>query len=290
MEYITSKEAAKNWGVSDRRIRVLCSEGRIDGATKVGSVWNIPARATYPSESSSQKNINIVVAGPMGAGVELSNYLLESGQNVCVIASNQATVDLIKQRVGSELASKCLFYYGNLSEQELLDKVYTGLKDYNISKIFFNETFAVFTPAENNSTEVINDILGRNLKGTILTVAKLYPLMQGTQLVFLIPRRAATEGIANQTLWSAVWSGVVGFSKSVKAACKTGENIEVVNIYHGAINSDFWKKDAMSMPVDVPSNLIDAAEFSKVVVDTLAQKSTVRVSEIHVERLNLWKK
>lgn len=29
-------------GVSDRRVRVLCAEGRIPGAQQVGSVWILP--------------------------------------------------------------------------------------------------------------------------------------------------------------------------------------------------------------------------------------------------------
>lgn len=40
---ISAKEAAKLLGVSDRRIRVLCEEGRIPGAKKVGGAgWILP--------------------------------------------------------------------------------------------------------------------------------------------------------------------------------------------------------------------------------------------------------
>ena len=31
MKYMTVTEAAQRWGISDRRVRLLCSEGRIDG-------------------------------------------------------------------------------------------------------------------------------------------------------------------------------------------------------------------------------------------------------------------
>ncbi|TVX23369.1 helix-turn-helix domain-containing protein, partial [Streptococcus pneumoniae] len=34
--YITAKEAAKKWGISDRRVRILCSEGKIHGAYQEG--------------------------------------------------------------------------------------------------------------------------------------------------------------------------------------------------------------------------------------------------------------
>ena len=42
---MTLKETSEKWGISVRRIQVLCSEGRIPGATKIGSYWAIPADA-----------------------------------------------------------------------------------------------------------------------------------------------------------------------------------------------------------------------------------------------------
>lgn len=53
VKYITTKEAAKFWGLSDRRVRVLCSEGRIAGATKVGRTWVIPWDAQKPTRRSA---------------------------------------------------------------------------------------------------------------------------------------------------------------------------------------------------------------------------------------------
>lgn len=48
--YITVKEAAERWGLSDRRVRVLCSEGKIPGAYQIGRGWNIPENAVKPAD------------------------------------------------------------------------------------------------------------------------------------------------------------------------------------------------------------------------------------------------
>jgi hypothetical protein len=45
MRYITVAEAASSWSISERRVRLLCSAGRIDGATKLGWAWSIPSQA-----------------------------------------------------------------------------------------------------------------------------------------------------------------------------------------------------------------------------------------------------
>ena len=45
MKYMSSKEASEKWKISDRRIRVLCNAGRIEGAIKIGRNLSIPADA-----------------------------------------------------------------------------------------------------------------------------------------------------------------------------------------------------------------------------------------------------
>lgn len=50
-QFITLKEASNRWGISERRIRTLCSTGRIDGANKIGPLWTIPADAEKPSDN-----------------------------------------------------------------------------------------------------------------------------------------------------------------------------------------------------------------------------------------------
>lgn len=42
MKFMNTKEAAEKWEISERRIRQLLEEGRIEGAIKNGNSWNIP--------------------------------------------------------------------------------------------------------------------------------------------------------------------------------------------------------------------------------------------------------
>jgi Fic family protein len=58
MKYMSSNEASEKWKISDRRIRVLCNEGRVEGAIKIGRNWSIPAAAAKPVDAreTSKKN------------------------------------------------------------------------------------------------------------------------------------------------------------------------------------------------------------------------------------------
>ena len=55
MEYIKVSEAAAKWGLSARRVRILCAEGRIGGVVRKGNLYMIPVDALRPSDGRSQR-------------------------------------------------------------------------------------------------------------------------------------------------------------------------------------------------------------------------------------------
>lgn len=58
--YMTVKEASSKWGLSDRRIRVLCAEGRIPGAYQEGRGWRIPIDAEKPADGRFKSKESIL--------------------------------------------------------------------------------------------------------------------------------------------------------------------------------------------------------------------------------------
>ena len=55
MEYIKASKAAEKWGISARRVRVLCSEGKIEGVIRKGNLYMIPADAQKPADGRFTK-------------------------------------------------------------------------------------------------------------------------------------------------------------------------------------------------------------------------------------------
>ncbi|HUM82592.1 MAG TPA: DNA-binding protein [Lachnospiraceae bacterium] len=51
MRYLSITQTSEKWGISGRRIQLLCSQGRIPGATKIGSYWAIPGDAEKPKDA-----------------------------------------------------------------------------------------------------------------------------------------------------------------------------------------------------------------------------------------------
>jgi filamentation induced by cAMP protein fic len=58
--YITAKQAAEKWGISDRRVRILCSQGKIPGAYQQGRAWKIPYDATKPTDERYKNKESLI--------------------------------------------------------------------------------------------------------------------------------------------------------------------------------------------------------------------------------------
>ncbi len=54
MKYISAQEAATKWGISKRRVQVLCTENRIEEATRIGNMWVVPEDAQKPADGRVQ--------------------------------------------------------------------------------------------------------------------------------------------------------------------------------------------------------------------------------------------
>lgn len=59
MEYIKVAEAAQRWGISPRRVRLLCAENRIDGVIRKGKLYMIPENAPRPIDGRTVKGIKL---------------------------------------------------------------------------------------------------------------------------------------------------------------------------------------------------------------------------------------
>ncbi len=69
MEYMSAPQAAEKWGISERRVQILCSENRIPGVSKLGYMWMIPKNAEKPIDGRTKR------------GKEQKNEILQNSDN-----------------------------------------------------------------------------------------------------------------------------------------------------------------------------------------------------------------
>lgn len=59
MEYMKVTEAAEQWGISDRRVRILCLQGKIEGVIQRGRSYLIPVNAVKPIDGRKTRHKDI---------------------------------------------------------------------------------------------------------------------------------------------------------------------------------------------------------------------------------------
>lgn len=55
MEYKSVAQMAEQWGISDRRVRILCQQSKIDGVIRKGRTWLIPSDAEKPIDGRTTR-------------------------------------------------------------------------------------------------------------------------------------------------------------------------------------------------------------------------------------------
>lgn len=61
MRYLSVTEIAKKWEVSERSVRNYCAQGRVNGASITGKIWNIPENAEKPERINKRKEVKITL-------------------------------------------------------------------------------------------------------------------------------------------------------------------------------------------------------------------------------------
>ena len=57
LQYITAREAAEKWNISQRRVSILCAENRIPNVAMLGNMWIIPRNAEKPEDARRTKPV-----------------------------------------------------------------------------------------------------------------------------------------------------------------------------------------------------------------------------------------
>lgn len=76
MDYITVREAAQKWKISQRLVQQYCQDGRLAGARKFGGAWAIPADARKPANTKNEaRPTRTVMAEPQPAPADFPGSL-----------------------------------------------------------------------------------------------------------------------------------------------------------------------------------------------------------------------
>ena len=87
-DYLSLREAAQKWGVSERRINQYCTEGRIAGAQRIGKAWAIPSNAQKPGDPRRMRQQGKIPPLQTPAGGRLNHANLMPLMNTAFVPGN----------------------------------------------------------------------------------------------------------------------------------------------------------------------------------------------------------
>lgn len=97
--YISVSQAAEKWGLTTRRVRLLCAEGKISGAIQQGKLWKIPEDVVKPKDGRKKPtSMKIAVAGTGYVGLSLA-VLLSQHNEVTAVDIVPEKVEKINNRI-----------------------------------------------------------------------------------------------------------------------------------------------------------------------------------------------
>ena len=53
-ELMTTMDAAELWGITPRRVQILCDKGKVNGAFRMGKTWIIPKSTSRPIDGRTK--------------------------------------------------------------------------------------------------------------------------------------------------------------------------------------------------------------------------------------------
>lgn len=143
MEYLTVKQVAKMWNISERRVINLIKNNRIPGAIKNGMYWNIPKDTHKPldkrssfSKLESDKKVIVIAGINSDIGKELSKVLLSAGYRIIGLYQKGSEIDNILKHEDIELKEVDYFDRNNLLT--VTNNITEDIFGFVFMEIYFN--------------------------------------------------------------------------------------------------------------------------------------------------------
>lgn len=225
------------------------------------------------------KNAVITGAGS-GLGASLALKYAEMGYHVTLLGRTYSKLRYIADKMTSDRVS---LYTIDVSSAEEVEKVFKDIREESgkIDVLVNNAGVGVFDEAEYLTTDVIDQMIDINLKGTIFCTQAVLPEMKerndGT--IIQVISTAGLEGKASESIYCASKFGQRGFTESIIKELKD-TNIHVLAAYMGGMKTSFWN-DMYSK--DEIEHLMDPDDVADIILANIKPRQNLTVPEIVIK-------
>ena len=146
IQYMSAREAAEKWNISQRRVSILCSEGRIANVATLGNMWAIPRDAEKPIDARMKRN-TITQRGKAHPFVKWAGG---KGQLLDVLKAN------LPNEMGTEITKYAEPFVGGGA------LLFALLNEYSFDEVYINdnnkELINVYSTIRDNCIALIDEL------------------------------------------------------------------------------------------------------------------------------------
>ncbi len=117
MNYKTIKETALRWGVSERTVSSLCSQGRVAGAQKFGTSWAIPEDAEKPDDPRRERKKQATEITEINWAVETRRVAMPLLNTAFGLGTCMETINAIEDEDTRNIALAEYYYFSGQSNK-----------------------------------------------------------------------------------------------------------------------------------------------------------------------------
>lgn len=178
LSFISAKEAAEKWNISQRRVSVLASENRINGAMMVGNMWIIPSNAEKPIDKRTVRyeKTKAVTLKPFVKWVGGKSQLVDEIEKLLPTAEEMVLTKYAEPMVGGgalffSILSKYDFEELYISDinAELINAYQAVKNDVENLIAKLNEMQMLFLPMDENGRKYFYYTVRERFNSTALT-------------------------------------------------------------------------------------------------------------------------
>ncbi len=178
LSFISAKEAADKWNISQRRVAVLCSENRIAGATMIGNMWIIPKDASKPIDKRTVRysSDNSIALKPFVKWVGGKSQLIDELEKMLPTDGEKVLTKYCEPMVGGGAFLFNILSKHNFEELYISDINSELINAYNVIKnnvdeliVELKEMQLTFLPMDENSRKFYYYSIRDKFNATSLT-------------------------------------------------------------------------------------------------------------------------
>ncbi|GAB2497532.1 SDR family NAD(P)-dependent oxidoreductase [Alkalibacterium psychrotolerans] len=226
-----------------------------------------------------KKHVVITGAGS-GLGASLALKYAEMDYHVTLLGRTYSKLRYVADKMTSDNVS---LYTIDVSSADEVEKVFNEIREESeqIDVLVNNAGVGVFDDAEKLTTDVIDQMIDINLKGTIFCTQAVLPEMKerndGT--IIQVISTAGLEGKTLESVYCASKYGQRGFTESIIKELNDTD-IHVLAAYMGGMKTSFW--DDMYSKDEI-EHLMDPDDVADIILANVKPRQNLTVPEIVIK-------